>query len=546
MDAIETIAFNRCNINNIKISSANIPCNFLQYCNANLLTIESVAHIGSYAFQGTKLNCSIQPILDCNPYIHTSAFYYLNGSLDTNITINLHGEQDMQSAFSSMRQRYTSITFNCLDNYYSSRKRLGTALNTATLTYNGSVVPPDCFTGSSVEVVQIDNSCERILYNAFYNCRSITSLNIATDCFAIAANAFTNCVSLTDIYVSNSTHIAKDAIPSTANIHYYENRPVDIRITAPTNRAYQTLFKSSKALYSVTAYYADGTSKPVTNFSVFPDIISPIPVIMSQYDRAIIHAEGLVNTIIMPYNQIINVTTGTTTGTGTTLRYTTANTYNYAYINSTVMGSTLHNVTAPVNIDTAIIAGSINYIMNTCELKNTVHNLIFANTSATSLSTRATMFNGWNKLQTLRYLQGFAAINGNIGIAHYCESLSIVQMAQYYGQVILPSNSFISCNSLQELYLPKSMNPRIISNNAVKNCNSLVHVDFSGLTNTNIVIYNDAFNNCYGLTNIVLPSGVKNICNGAFNRTSIKAVNVPSGCIVGASAFPSDCVITYI
>ena len=231
---------------------------------------------------------------------------------------------------------------------------------------------------------------------------------------------------------------------------------------------------------------------------------------------------------------------------GTSIYYTHTSNTSYAYITNGSSGSVLYDVSSNVPITDLIVAGSINHIWKNCNGLDSVVNLIFANTGAYSGSTaKDVQIANKSSIQYIRYMGGVTS-NINMPIVSNCRSLTIMQFTAQYGAGIIPSQAISDCNSLQEIYLHTGTSSRFIFQNAVVNCNSLTYIDFSLLKNTNIVIYNNAFVNCYGLTKINLPSGVKNVCSGAFNRTNIKAVNIPTGCVVGANAFPSDCTITYI
>ena len=173
----------------------------------------------------------------------------------------------------------------------------------------------------------------------------------------------------------------------------------------------------------------------------------------------------------------------------------------------------------------------------------------------------------WDKTKILR-----VEIEGNgvtsIGdMAFYgCANLSYVYFKTYYGNSSVTSigeKAFMNCISLAGLdynYLPNALTSignyafsgcsRImgpitipyyvteISTHAFENCTLLRGIKFpEGL----ISIGDLAFTGCSGLTNITLPSSLKDIGGGAFKNSGIRDISFPSGLTsIGSSAF-EDC-----
>lgn len=558
LDEVEEITFANCVINNAIVNSNNIPSLFLRNSAVNNLIVQSaIKEIGPSAFSSSDcknavINSNIQPILDNAPILHNTSLYQI-ATLDTDLNISLHGTQSMYSVISSKRysenstvkrEGFNSISFACLDNYYSNKYGLTELLISNYLYYNGGVIAANSFTNMNCQQIIIDNNCTRILTNAFYNSTGFSSINIPSDCLSIGSNAFYNCSMLTDIYMSSNTELGYNAIPSSATIHYYTDTPNNLVASNSLLTTYGAAFTNVKASYSAKAQY--GNTLSVVPFDVYPPYRCPVASSTRGVDKSIIIAKGFRRVVNTSHNTCGTVTTGTVMRSGTSIYYTHTSNNSYAYITNGASGSVLYDISSNIPITDLIVAGTINHIWKDCKGLDSVVNLIFANTGAYSGSTaKDVQIANKSSIQYIRYMGGVTS-SVNMPIVSNCRSLTIMQFTAQYGAGIIPSQAISGCNSLQEIYLHTGTSSRFIFQNAVVNCNSLTYIDFSMLKNTNIVIYNNAFVNCYGLTKIDLPSGVKNICSGAFNRTSIKAVNIPTGCVVGANAFPSDCTITYI
>jgi hypothetical protein len=85
----------------------------------------------------------------------------------------------------------------------------------------------------------------------------------------------------------------------------------------------------------------------------------------------------------------------------------------------------------------------------------------------------------------------------------------------------------------------------IIANNAVNNCPRLYWVDMNLINASNFRINDNAFINCPLLSELYVPRNTNYIGNGAFNRTGLKHIVVPSTCTFGTNAVPADCQISY-
>jgi hypothetical protein len=80
---------------------------------------------------------------------------------------------------------------------------------------------------------------------------------------------------------------------------------------------------------------------------------------------------------------------------------------------------------------------------------------------------------------------------------------------------------------------------------AINNAQYLYHLDFNYFAGQYLYINANAVINAPMLKYLTLPASTKSVGIGAFNRTGLKEVKIPTGCTVSTNAFPADCTITY-
>lgn len=545
------VIFNKCNIDTINLLHNEVPSTAFYQCNINSISsLYDDLFIGANAFANSA-GFSAQPIVGNTMRPSYGAFR--NAKItDTALYVNLHGNQDMRDLFSLLNGP-TTMHINMQESVYGTAyELLGGSTTVQSVSFTGKAIPGGGFANCrNLTYFTDNNSCIRIAYWAFRYSNNLTTVDGLKNCAFISTNAFIN-TGLSSITLNPHVHIGSNAIAANIAVSYYDNCPVDLNISnnhTSTSLAVK-VYDDLHPLLKVNLVYEDGTEVPADNFYVEPPVAT-VAASLSNRKKCFVYAGGLVKQAALPYSTI-NTTWATqavtiTVGTGNAVSVNVHNNSNgFLYAYTANKNASLQSINSSIPVHTITAAGSITYVLNTLAIcRNNCRIFVLANTAASTVNS-VPICNSWNTLEYSKWMMGFGTLNMNVGGYYSCTSLSVIDLDTRAGQCIMPMNFIYSCNSLTQLYLPNSAIPRIICSNAVRNCPSLTLVDFSGLTNTNIVIYNNAFVNCYGLTHIDLPSGVKNICTGAFNRTGIKAVNVPTGCVVGTNAFPSDCVITYI
>ena len=135
----------------------------------------------------------------------------------------------------------------------------------------------------------------------------------------------------------------------------------------------------------------------------------------------------------------------------------------------------------------------------------------------------------------------------NAGNAYMnCRNLITADLSYVCNQYLAGTDTFKNCVNLSAVLVSNNIRVNTIGTNAFCGCTNLTSIDLSPLCNAKINIMANAFRNCTKLNNIVFPKNLKNVAAYAFYNTALKAVSIPTGCVVGSSAFPSDCTITYI
>ena len=563
-----------CNIDTVKMAVYNNPTIYptavsLCWCNINSVVLQH-NEVPSYAFQGCNIvdvinphdcllvgphsfyNCntiSMQNIVKGTIMPYSYAFYNCN-IIEGSLELNIAGNQKASFAFSRIKGP-THVTINMLDEVYgprdflfSSYKRQSTI---ETVTFSGKAIPNNAFNYcDALTSVAIHGTCVRI--GTFPNATNLVSIGGLQNCSFITARAFVG-TNLQAITLNPHTYVGADAIPENTTVMYYSNCPVGLNITnnhTATNLQVN-MYDELKPLLKVNVVYEDGTEVATDDFYVEPALAT----LMGARKNCFVYAGGVVKQAKLPYASV-NITkalnsTNVTVLSNNSISATVLNNSNgAAYIYTSNNNAIVSSIVSNIPMHTLTVAGGIKQVINNIPIcQNNCRTFIFCNLK-TATAAQSLMCLNWTSLEYSKWMMGFGTINMNVGGYYNCSSLSVVDVDTSAGRCILPQNFIFNCGMLTQLYLPNGTAQRFICSNAVRNCPSLAIIDFSGLKNANIVIYNNAFVNCYGLNHIDLPSGVKNICAGAFNRTGIKAVNVPTGCVVGTNAFPSDCVITYI
>ena len=110
--------------------------------------------------------------------------------------------------------------------------------------------------------------------------------------------------------------------------------------------------------------------------------------------------------------------------------------------------------------------------------------------------------------------------NGDI-ISQTCYQ-NAIKKVELGTNVSLGANAFNNCYSLTSITIPSGVTS--IGNNAFNNCYSLASITIPN----SVTSIDNAFNNCYSLTSIMIPSGVKSI-GTLKNCYSLASITIPSG-----------------
>lgn len=116
-----------------------------------------------------------------------------------------------------------------------------------------------------------------------------------------------------------------------------------------------------------------------------------------------------------------------------------------------------------------------------------------------------------------------------------CENVRTLEKVEITGNIkIIPFLAFNNCTGLTEIILPDEL--KEISESAFNNCDSLVKVE---IPDTVTVIRNNAFSECENLETVVLPENLKEIGSSAFDSAmKLKYFTLPNGLEkIGNSAF---------
>ena len=126
-----------------------------------------------------------------------------------------------------------------------------------------------------------------------------------------------------------------------------------------------------------------------------------------------------------------------------------------------------------------------------------------------------------------------ASLSLGAGVFSGCtaiESITLPNLVESNGAVVLADNTFNNCTSLKEINLA---NVTAIGNSAFKGCTALVSVDLKNVT----VIGDGAFNGCTALTSVTGLAKVTDIGNNAFYTASLTAIDLSSAVNIGNLAF---------
>lgn len=424
--------------------------------------------------------------------------------------------------------------------------------------------------------------CRSLSINYNLSGYTSSSLNTIRDCVqangGISITGLENCLALTldmqkcefdvtlHVHPNCSIALKHDSIGSVtilndANGNKY---PVDLNVQYKDSTTSRTLGDGYCNLYdyldSVNIVFNDGSEEPTDDYCLLPNVaMIPTGSLISNAYHVLL-ANGVHKRIKAPYTKVTNYNS-------VAIRNVNANAYpsvaisgqmfivthpdnRCAYISCSTYGigyypNQVWDVKSLEPLDTITFTGTYNSWTGFQNGSYGASTIIALNGSTNNIRT----YGGSYGIRTnLTYLRddgaSFNATNRGNTCYNDC-SIGIIDLsAARRSRYALGFNAIYNCK-VEMLLLTVGSYCNIIANNAVNNCPRLYWVDMNLINASNFRINDNAFINCPLLSELYVPRNTNYIGNGAFNRTGLKHIVVPSTCTFGTNAVPADCQISY-
>ena len=302
---------------------------------------------------------------------------------------------------------------------------------------------------------------------AFFNCSSLTSINIPSSVTSIDGSAFYGCSSLTSINIPGSvTKIEYDAFNGCSSL-------TSINIPSSVTSIGGSAFSGCSSL---TAFTVDANN---------PNYCAEGCILFNKEKTTLICASGSQRTYDIPSS------------------VTSIGGYAFSGCSSLTSINIPNSVTS---IGRAAFYGCSS--LTSINIPNYV----------TSIEGFA--FNDCSSLTSINIPSSVTSIEE--GAFQNCSSLTSINIPSSVTKI--EYNAFFNCSSLTSINIPSSVTS--IDGSAFYGCSSLTSINIPGSVTK---IEYDAFNGCSSLTSINIPSSVTSIGESAFSGcTALTAINIPS------------------
>lgn len=543
--------FNTVTVSSVDITGENIPSGFMYNSTISGSFNSDATRIGAYAFKNCNLAAisGLPSLINNCTYIGTNAFQdAILPVTDISVTGNI-----AQNAFNAVRNvrnlnirttrsEYSTdiepvqceyqnmININCI----SGSEEISVSAYNATSVYIGGYRTVSIRGYNKyLRTLTVDDACANL--SLVIGMNNLMQFNLPKYC--LKANGLEGLTGISDIWVNPKANLYN--LPSTVTVHYYTNLFTSYEAYAAGPVTVGDAAEGQ--IVEANGIYTDGTKE-----QVFATILS------NHYMPALPVGIGAENCIkVIPYNTaaVYNYEKYGATyeptgifngyhaqpGTNGVIFIKPAN-YAAANINS------IHQETG-VPITMLIINGWMGARLRWSP--NSLNNVTEACIMSQGASVSGLLGKFTNHIN-LRYLSTSQNML-NAGNAYMnCRNLITADLSYVCNQYLAGTNTFKDCINLSAILVSNNVRVNTIGTNAFCGCTNLTSIDLSPLRNAKINIMANAFRNCTKLNNVVFPKNLKNVATYAFYNTALKSVSIPTGCVVGTSAFPSDCVITYI
>ncbi|MDE7208510.1 MAG: leucine-rich repeat protein [Clostridia bacterium] len=321
--------------------------------------------------------------------------------------------------------------------------------------------------------------------NVFYECRSLTKIEILNSVTSIGSYAFQNCSSLTSIEIPSSvTSIGSYAFQNCSSL-------TSIEIPSSVTSIGSSAFSGCSSLESMTLPFVGSIANATSESS----------------------------------STLFGYIFGTTSYTGgvSTEQYYASGSYSTYYIPSSLKS-------------VAITGDRILYgAFRGCSSLTSIE----ISSNVTSIGEYA--FSGCSSLTSVIFGENSQLINIERATFYKCSSLASIEIPSSVTSI--GRDAFFNCSSLISIVIPSSITS--IADYAFSYCSSLTSIEIPSSVTS---IGKGTFSECRSLTSIDLPSGVTSIGDSAFSYcSSLVSIVMPSSVTyIGSSAFLNCSNLTSI